>query len=195
MSRNKEIYDEKVKKPFFKRWWFVVLLLVLVLVLIVSLANGNDNSSKLPVQDTPKQPTEEKQPATSKTEKDTESIASQYKVGEVGINGVVMTESLIQYLSEAEKNPIKSKDEAESITKEIYNDVTNQDGITMAEKEMMVKLYRAQIYYNENGNSEYSTVNGLLIEEFGGRINKTRGASGAAGRMNNIKTVYNSIKK
>jgi hypothetical protein len=154
---------------------------LLVSVIIIATATGCGKSSKQPVQNTPKQTTQKPQSATK------------YKVGEVGPCGVVMTESLIQYLSEAEKNPIKTKSEAENITKEVYTDVTNQDGKTMAEKDMMTKLYQAQIYYDKNMNSQYSSLNSLLIEEFGGRINKTRGVSGAAERMNNIRNMYKMI--
>jgi hypothetical protein len=121
------------------------------------------------------------------------SIASEYKVGDTGLHGVIMTESLIQYLSEAEKHPVKTKDEAENLTKAVYNDITDKDGTIMPEKEMMTKLYQAQVYYDKNMNSEYSSVNGLLIEEFGGRINKTRGVSGAAQRMNGITTMYEMV--
>lgn len=163
-----------IKKPFYKKWWFVLFVIVIFIIIF----GKQNNSLKQSAQNT----------------KNEESIVSKYKVGEPGLNGVVMTKSLIEYLSEAEKDPVKTKNEAESITKEIYNDVTNQDGTIMPEKEMMVKLYRAQLYYNKNNNSEYSSLNGLLIEEFGGRINKTRGAAGAAERMNNIKTIYNLIK-
>jgi hypothetical protein len=36
----------------------------------------------------------------------------------------------------------------------------------MPEEEMMTKLYKAQIYYDKNMNSQYSSLNSLLIVEF-----------------------------
>jgi hypothetical protein len=198
MFRKKDT-NETVRKPFYRQWWFALL----ALIVIIAMTYDFDNVSKQPAQ----QPaadnkTQEQKSATNNAAQEQKPAASnpanttsQYKVGDVGLNGVVMTEALIQYLSEAEKNPINTKGEAESITKGVYTDVTNKSGTMMPEKEMMVKLYQAQIYYNKNNNSTYSSLNGLLIEEFGGRINKTRTASGAAERMNNIKAIYDSIKK
>jgi hypothetical protein len=207
MFRKKDT-DGPIRKPFYRQWWFALL----ALVVIIAMTYDDDKVSKQPVQNAPNQTTQQQPAASNKTQEQKsatnnaaqeqkpaasapESTTSQYKVGDVGINGVVMTESLIQYLSEAEKNPINTKGEAENITKGVYTDVTDKSGTMMPEKEMMVKLYQAQIYYNKNNNSTYSTLNGLLIEEFGGRINKTRGASGAAERMNNLKIIYDSIKK
>jgi hypothetical protein len=198
MFRKKDT-NETVRKPFYRQWWFYLL----ALVIIIAMTYDDDNVSKQPVQQpAANNKTQEQKSATNNVAQEQKpaasnpgSTTSQYKVGDVGLNGVVMTESLIQYLSEAEKNPINTKDEAESITKGVYTDVTNKSGAMLPEKEMMVKLYQAQIYYNKNNNSTYSSLNGLLIEEFGGRINKTRAASGAAERMNNIKAIYDSIKK
>jgi hypothetical protein len=45
-----------------------------------------------------------------------------------GICGVTMTESLIKYYNNAENNPVSSKEQAVALTKEVYVDVTNQDG-------------------------------------------------------------------
>lgn len=175
---------EKMQKisRFNKKYEGKTLSLIVVFIILLSLLGGCTGSTEQLTRDTSRQKT-----ATTGQE-------GEYKVGEPGLQGVVMTESLNAYLAEAEKNPVKSKDKAESITKEVYRDVTDKDGKMMPEKEMMVKLYQAQIYYNENGNSEYAGVNGLLIEEFGGRINKTKGVQGASERMNNIKTMYDLVQ-
>ncbi|MCX8130699.1 MAG: hypothetical protein N3I35_11445 [Clostridia bacterium] len=178
---------------------FACFVLMLVMVGYGTPPQNNVQAQKKQQTTTQKQKTSEENKSPEQSgqaqnggEKES-SIASEYKIGDTGLQGVVMTESLIKYLSEAEKNPVKTKDKAENITKNIYKDVTDNDGSNMPEKEMMTKLYQAQIYYNENMNSEYSSVNGLLIEEFGGRINKSRGVPGAAQRMNNITAMYEMV--